>query len=73
MLQLTILHPTTAIIGASPMTGPPRVQVHAISTDGGNLQRGEELKIRIFGVKEQIMVNYLCTMPLSETETPRPL
>ena len=55
------------------MTGPPRVQVHAISTDGGNLQRGEELKIRIFGVKEQIMVNYLCTMPLSETETPRPL
>ena len=47
------------------MTGPPRVQVHAISTDGGNLQRGEELQIRIFGVKEQIMVNYLCTMAKS--------
>ena len=41
------------------MTGPPRVQVYATSTDGGNLQRGEQLKFRIFGVKEQIMVNYL--------------
>ena len=33
------------------MTGPSRVQVHDTSTDGGNLQRGEELQIRIFGVK----------------------
>ena len=47
------------------MTGPPRVQVHAISNDGGNPQRGEELKFRIFGVKEQIMVNYLCSMDKS--------
>ena len=47
------------------MSGSPTVQLHATSTNGGNLQRGEELKIRIFGVKEQMMVNHLCTMAKS--------
>lgn len=38
------------------MTGPPSMQAHATSKNGGSLPKREELKFWIFGQKEQIMI-----------------
>ena len=38
------------------MTGPPSVQAHTTSKNGGSLPKREEFKFWIFGLKEQIMI-----------------
>ena len=54
------------------MTGPPSVQAHATSKNGGSLPKREEHKFWIFGQKEQIMI--ICViLPLTRTEPLRPL